>query len=922
MAKRQVQSQVIATPAVRPVQPTQLDDVTKLIAATLSTAQTAIGVQAREFQQERQLSAVERQAEAAENRLEVEKIQQEQLENDIESAQLRLTSEEARVEIRKLKGVEARGIQAILDTKPVEELEQIFAAMPHLDPAAREATETTIGKMLAEADQNNALQRFRQSVSAEEGIEGPPVPLSRNISDVLSNLIEERQILNPRIRATYEQSLLRPMRVAAEGITLSREALNTKRLVNAAQTQDQSDNYALFDSVQSGEIGGDAIKADIDRRFPTVSAMTKIGLTEHINNMADDLAQWAATIEDPAVALRVVQDVINQQEHYGDRLRPLQADLRTAVKRQKQAVETKRVSDIFAVEDAVRLELGNTGSQSLSGLKRRLDNLPNLNLPAKEQAVLSSRYREEIKQVGRALGERVQLQDILDGKQTGIVSAPAASQWYVDNPQLTIPSRLATLATAGQLMPTAAAQDIETLIGQVPEAGIAILREVDSVSSNAVTRIIKQMKKPAKPRRLLNTTRGLAKGDQIFDQIISAHESVDADIHASAAISHLAGTLPKQFNAKGEEIPVQIGASAFPQSTLIERFSLAEGTRTKESVIKDFEDHYVVGWMIANTDQAFAPRSTTDKIAFARSFAADAIDRRYVLLPKADGTSEFVRADKLGLPINGAASEKELNALGTRFANAVADQELQFGTELTIDVDATQIGEGMSWVPIGGMAVTEDAEGPQYVAFLELDHASKRTRTISASTGRAEFDQVRKLFGDESERLDPSVRLRWTPDKGSPVAGKNPMFTGAIAQDMIEEGRKAWVDIVGGRPNLQSAEFGTFMDNFLRQSKWQGAFPRPLLLEKEATEPITSITFGPSRAIIGDPRAPNVPGLLGPGRLAMGFPTPAAHNVPEGTDITTIPNAMEIIFELANGNPDLAAKIARRNGWFVPEDDS
>lgn len=925
---RRIPSQVIPPPAVRPVRPTTVEDVSKLIVQVIQAGSTAIGVTAQKFQQERQLGLAERQAEAAENRLEIAQVEQETLENNIANSQARLQSEEARVEIRQLKELEARGFQALVDRTKVDDLPALYKEFPLVDPRNQDAFRMLIGKRLASADQTNAMQRFTASISPlQRGateIEGPPQPIQQNISDVVLSLIEERGIDDPRIRSVYEQELLGQLRRAGEGIVLQQQKLRTQELALAAEDENRNDIFGALDRFGAGEGSAEGMIDLVNRNFAMVNAANPgIDKTKYLDSFAVEVDRWAKSMDDQEAALAVVKQISNSGEQYNRRLRGVVADIEQGVKQQRARAETARVTDTVSIAEQFIREHGTEGDLSLQSLNALSKSVGDADIPKQEKAKLQSKIRQELSQVERSIGGIKTLNGIFEGTETGTVTDYVAGKFYKDTIELSPEARLVKLATFGQPMPKVAADDVETFIEQNASEGASILHALDGISSNAAGSLMNQMRDPLRARILLNTTRGINAGDRVYDQIIDAFDAPDAALHETAALNHLDGKLPRMIDAKGVEIAVEIGASAFPQTTLIERFGLSEAAAIKPSVIKDFEDHYVAGWMIANSDEAFIARTTTERVAFARSFAAKAIDRRYVLLPKEDDTSEFVRSDKLGIPISGAASEKQLSAIGTRIADAVHDQELQFGVELTADVDAIQIGEGVSWIPIGGMAVTEDAEGPQYVAFLELSHSTRQTRTISASTSREEFDAVRKLFGDESERLDPSVRLRWNSDLGSPVAGLNPTFRGAIAQDMINEGRKAWFDIVGGRPIIPTADFGTFMDSFLRNAGWQGTFPRDILLKIPSDEPLTGITLNllpralaASMTISRSPREQQIAQML------SRPPSPGQFSVLAGADITTLPEVMATILEQANGDPDLATKMAREAGWFVPEDDN
>ena len=103
------------------------------------------------------------------------------------------------------------------------------------------------------------------------------------------------------------------------------------------------------------------------------------------------------------------------------------------------------------------------------------------------------------------------------------------------------------------------------------------------------------------------------------------------------------------------------------------------------------------------------------------------------------------------------------------------------------------------------------------------------------------------------------------------------------------------------------------MDSFLREHHWQGPFPRPLLMQQMEPQPLTGIT--PTRFGAG-----RIPSMEIGTQLATA-PTPGEFDVPPGTDISVVPAAMQAIFEFANGDADLAADLAKKAGWLVPEID-
>ena len=284
------------------------------------------------------------------------------------------------------------------------------------------------------------------------------------------------------------------------------------------------------------------------------------------------------------------------------------------------------------------------------------------------------------------------------------------------------------------------------------------------------------------------------------------------------------------------------------------------------------------------------------------------------LVGQRDGTREFVCRDLLGDP-----TEEEVSAIGRRMNLALQDQELDFGTELSIAWDAIQPIGKTSLIPIGGIAVTEDSEGPQFVAFIELDHATGISTTISAVTDPVAFDEAPMLMGYAFKRLDPTVRLNWTPDKGPAVAGSNPEFMAAIGPDMLREGEKAWRELVGGRPDTRPGDFGIFMDDFLRSQNWSGPFPRPLLLRKTSSGSLTGITLFGAGRIPGMQISRSTAQL---GNQLSKAATPREFDVEPGTDISLVPAAIREIMDSAKGDPDLAAKLARDAGWLVPETDN
>lgn len=918
---RRIASQIIPQPAVRPlapVPPTGLANIGKLLESITRTGAAAAQAQGRAFQQERQVGAIERQAQAVEDRFEVAQIDQGRLESQIEANQNRLLTRDAKEDMARLTKLEFLGFQALVDETPEDELPALFQRFPLADPANQDAFARLIGARAATADETNLLNRLGESLSAQQkgaaGIEGPPLPLTQNISDVLLELKEERAFDDPLIAAVYEQQLTSVAYSWRKRVTTAKEQVQADELANSAIEENRNLMYRGLEEMFTGDREPADMRALIDGNFPVVSAaIPSMDKTEYLDIFVKVLDDWARSAPDLERSLAVVSEVSNLGEQYWTRIRGLKSDLTNAVKRQDLTREATRVTNLVDIAELKVRELGTEGSQSLGRLTAFQKEIAGLPLPEIELAKLSSRVDKEIAQLTRSLGEQIELDLVFAGESTAIVSANAMATRWKNLPGMSASAKLVKFASHGQLIPRIAATHVEDLMNQAPGEAVRIMRDLENVSRNKAGSLIAQTQIPGRLRALVNSTRGLDEDDPIYKQIIDGFGAPGAIARYFQAVQQLGGKLPTILDEEGQPQVITLADSKFPQNSLIERFLLSPNTQIDPSVLHDYEANFVAGWTIVGDDVAFAGVHPRDQIEFARTFATNAIERRYALVDQRDGTRKFVRRDLLGDPTTDGA-----NAISRRMHIALQEQELDFGTELSIDWSAIQPRGDTSLIPIGGIAVTEDSEGPQYVAFIELDHATGLSRTISATTDPGEFDQVRLLFGDASERLDPSVRLDWTTDKGSAVAGQNPEFMAVIGPDMINEGRKAWFELVGGRINVRSGEFGTFMDSFLANHHWQGPFPRPLLMQQMEPQPLTGITttrFGAGR----------IPGMqinrttAQLGNQLTTAPTPSEFDVESGTDISLVPAAMQAIFEFANGDADLAVDLARKAGWLVPE---
>lgn len=911
---RRIQSQVIPQPAVTPVapvRPTGIADIGALIQSIARTGTAAAQAQGRAFQQERQVGAIERQAQVAEDRFEVAQIDQERLELQVEANQNRLLTADAKQEIARLTRLESLGFRAILDETPDDELPALFQRFPLADPGNQDAFARLIGARLASADETNLLTRLGESRSPQQegaaGVEGPALPIEQNLSDVMLDLIEERGIDDPLIAAVYEQQLTAVGRTMVQRMEFAKQEVQSQELANSAIEENRNLMYRGLEEMFAGDREPADMRALIDSNFAVVSAaIPSMDKTEYLDLFVKVLDDWAKSAPDLERSLAVVSEVYNLGEQYQRRVRGLKSDLQDAVKRQAITREASRVTNLVDVAELAIVELGTEGSQSLGRLTALRKEIPGLPLPEIEIVKLTSRVEKEIAQLTRSLGEQTELDLVFAGESSTIVSANAMATRWKNLPEMSASAKLVKFASHGQLIPRIAATHVEDLMNQAPAEAVIIMRDLENVSRNAAGSLIAQTQIPGRLRALVNSTRGLDEDDPIYKQIIDGFGAPGSLARYFQAVQQLGGTLPTILDEEGKPQVIQLDDSKFPQNSLIERFLLSPNTQIDPSVLRDYEANFVAGWTIVGDDVAFAGVHPRDQIEFARTFATNAIERRYALVGQRDGTRKFVRRDLLGDPNN-----EGISAISRRMHLALQDQELDFGTELSIDWGAIQPRGDTSLIPIGGIAVTEQGEGPQYVAFIQLDHATGISRTISATVDPGEFDEVRLLFGDASERLDPSVRLNWTSDKGSAVAGQNPEFMAVVGPDMINEGRKAWFELVGGRINVRSGEFGTFMDSFLREHHWQGPFPRPLLMQQMEPQPLTGITatrFGAGR----------IPSMELGTQLATA-PTPSEFEVPPGTDISLIPAAMQAIFEFANGDADLAADLAKKAGWLVPE---
>lgn len=911
---RRIQSQVIPQPPVTPIAPVPpkgIADIGALIQGIARTGTAAAQAESRVFQQERQVGAIERQAQAAEDRFARAEVEQETLAIKVEANQSRMLTTEAKQDIARLTRLESLGFQALVDEASDDELPALYAEFPLQDPANQDAFARLIGARAATADEGNLLTRLGESLSPQQqgasGVEGPPLPITQNVSDVLLELKEERAFDDPLIAAVYERQLTSVAYSWMKNVEKGKQKLQSDELANSALEENHNLLYRGLEEMFAGDREPADMRALIDGDFSVVSAaVPSMDKTEYLDMFVKVLDDWAKSAPDLERSLAVVSEVYNLGEQYQRRVRGLKSDLTDKVKRQAITREATRVTNLSDIAELTIRELGTEGSQSLGRLTAFRKEIAGLPLPEIEIAKLTSRVEKEIAQLARSLGEQVELDLIFAGQSRNMVSASAMATRWKNLPEISAEAKLALFASHGQVIPRIAANQVEELAIQAPAEAVRVLRSLEAVSRNATGATIGQMQVPGRMRALLNSTRGLEEDDRIYKQIIDGFAAPGAFLRYIGAVKQLGGTLPTMLDEEGKQIIIQLDDSKFPQKRLIERFLLSPDTQIDPSVLEDFNDSFIAGWIIAGDDVTFEGVHPRDQVDFARTFATNAIERRYALVGQRDGTRKFVRRDLLGDP-----TSEGVHAISQRLHIALQDQELDFGTELSIDWSAIQPRGDTSLIPIGGIAVTEDSEGPQYVAFIELDHATGLTRTISATADPGDFDQVRLLFGDASERLDPSVRLDWTTDKGSAVAGLNPEFMAVIGPDMINEGRKAWFELVGGRINLRSGEFGTFMDNFLREHNWQGPFPRPLLMQQMGPQALTGITatrFGAGR----------IPGMEIGTQLATA-PTPSQFDVPPGTDISLIPAAMQAIFEFANGDADLAADLAKKAGWLVPE---
>jgi hypothetical protein len=923
---RRIQSQIIPQPAVTPIAPVPpsigLADIGALIESISRTGTAAARAQGREFQQERQVGAIERQAQAAEDRFEVAQIDQERLELQIEANQNRMLTAEAKVEIARLTKLEFLGFRALVDETPVDELPALYAEFPLADPGNQDAFARLIGARAATADETNLLTRLGESLSAQQkgaaGIEGPPLPTTQNITDVLLDLKEERAFDDPLIAAVYEQQLTSVAYSWRKNVELGKQKVQSQELANTAIEENRNLLYRGLEEMFAGDREPADMRALIDGNFPVVSAaIPSMDKTEYLDNFVQVLDDWAKSAPDLERSLAVVSEVYNLGEQYQRRVRGLKSDLTDAVKRQAITRESTRVRNLVDVAELEIRELGTEGSQSLGRLTAFRKDIPGFDLSDIEIAKLTSRADKEIAQLARSLGEQVELDLIFAGESRGIVSASAMATRWKNMPGISASAKLVKFASHGQLIPRVAATHVEDLLNQAPGEAASIMHTLENVSRNAAGSLIAQTRIPERLRALVNSTRGLAEDDPIYKQIIDGFAAPGALARYFQAMQQLGGELPIMFDEEGKQVIIQVSDSKFPQDDLIKRFLLSPNMQIDPSVMEDYNANFIAGWTIVGDDVTFAGAHPQQQIEFARTFATNAIERRYVGMEQRDGTRRLVRRDLLGNP-----TDDQVSAITQRMMLALQDRELEFGIELSIAWDAIQPTGETSLIPIGGIAITEDSEGPQFVEFIELDHATGLTRTINAVTDPGGFDEARLLFGDASKRLDPTVRLNWTPDQGSAVAVLNPNFMAVIGPDMIREGKKAWFELVGGRINVRSGDFGTFMDNFLATHNWQGAFPRPLLMQNVSSESLTGITLG--AGIVGGATRRNVLLAGGVPDLRIGnqlanAPTPQQFDVEPGTDISLIPAAMQAIFEFANGDADLADKIARDVGWFVPE---
>lgn len=86
-------------------------------------------------------------------------------------------------------------------------------------------------------------------------------------------------------------------------------------------------------------------------------------------------------------------------------------------------------------------------------------------------------------------------------------------------------------------------------------------------------------------------------------------------------------------------------------------------------------------------------------------------------------------------------------------------------------------------------------------------------------------------------------------------------------------------------------------------------------MEPQALSGITTTRFGAGR----------IPGMqinrttAQLGNQLTTVPTPSEFGAEPGTDISLFPAAMREIMDLADGDPDQAAKLAKDGGWLVPE---
>lgn len=798
---RRITSQIVPQPAVRPlapVPPSSLTDIGQLIQSIARTGAAAAQAQARGFQQERQVGAIERQAQAAEDRFEVAQIDQERLELQIETNQNRLLTREAKEDIARLTKLEFLGFQALVDQTPIEEQPALFAQFPLADPGNQDAFARLIGARAATADETNLLTRLGKSLSAQQkgaaGIEGPPQPTTQNITDVLLEITEERAFDDPLIAAVHEQQLTSVAYRWRKNVELQKQKVQTDELANSAIEENKNLMYAGFEAMFAGDLEPANMRARIDGNFAVVSAaIPSIDKTEYLDIVVKVLDDWAKSAPDLERSLAVVSEVSNLGEQYWTRIRGLKSDLTDAVKRQGITRESTRVTNLVDVAKLKIVELGTKGSQSLGRLTAFSKEIPGLDLPETEIIQLISRADKEIAQLTRTLGEQVELDLIFAGESTGMVSASAMAVRWKNLPEISAGAKLAMFASHGQLIPKVAATHVDDLLNQAPAEAVQVMRDLEEVSRNAAGSLIAQTPVPGRLRALVNSTRGLDEDDPLFKQIVDGFAAPGAFGRYLDAVKQLGGTLPTMLDEEGNQIIFQIDDAKFPQNRLIERYALSPNTQINPSVLDDFSDAFIAGWIIVGDDVTFAGAHPRDQVEFARSFGVAAIDRRYALVIQRDGTSEFVRRDLLGDP-----TDDQISAITQRMTLALQDQELEFGTELSIAWDAIQPTGETSLIPIGGIAVTEDSEGPQFVAFIQVDHATGLTRTISAVTDPVGFDEARLLFGDASKRLDPSIRLNWTPDKGSAVAGQNPDFMAVIGPDMLREGEKAWLELVGG----------------------------------------------------------------------------------------------------------------------------